>query len=66
MEARGRELLGDAYKDPITSFPDLYKFSNDNPEVTDRMRLFYLLQRFLLLQCKCKVSLPSQFDRWVP
>nr|CAB3453281.1 unnamed protein product [Digitaria exilis] len=33
MEARGRELLGEAYKDPITSFPDLYKFSNDNPEL---------------------------------
>ncbi|RLM74247.1 putative acyl-activating enzyme 17, peroxisomal [Panicum miliaceum] len=32
MEARGRELIGDAYKDPITSFPDLYKFSNENPE----------------------------------
>ncbi|RLM86486.1 putative acyl-activating enzyme 17, peroxisomal [Panicum miliaceum] len=37
MEARGRELLGDAYKDPITSFPDLHKFSNENPEAYWKM-----------------------------
>ncbi|XP_062199567.1 probable acyl-activating enzyme 17, peroxisomal [Phragmites australis] len=33
LEARGKELIGEAYKDPITSFPDLHKFSNENPEV---------------------------------
>jgi hypothetical protein len=33
LEARGRDFIGDAYKDPITSFPDLHKFSNENPEV---------------------------------
>ena len=43
MEARGRELLGGAYTDPITSFPDLYKFSNENPEVADKTCLFCLL-----------------------
>nr|CAB3456964.1 unnamed protein product [Digitaria exilis] len=37
MGARGRELLGEAYKDPISSFPDLYKFSNDNPEAYWKM-----------------------------
>ncbi|CAN6174185.1 unnamed protein product [Urochloa humidicola] len=37
MEARGRELIGDAYKDPITNFPDLYKFSNENPEAYWKM-----------------------------
>jgi hypothetical protein len=33
MEARGRELIGDEYNDPITSFSDVHKFSNENPEV---------------------------------
>ena len=56
MEARGRELLGDAYQDPITSFTDLYKFSNENPEVADRTRLFRL--PFIASYC-CKVSLLS-------
>ncbi|KAL6655936.1 hypothetical protein ACP70R_006762 [Stipagrostis hirtigluma subsp. patula] len=37
LEARGRELIGEAYKDPITSFPDLHKFSNDNPEAYWKM-----------------------------
>ncbi|CAN6217514.1 unnamed protein product [Urochloa humidicola] len=37
MEARGKELIGDAYKDPITNFPDLYKFSNENPEAYWKM-----------------------------
>lgn len=32
LEARGKEFIGDGYKDPITSFPDLHKFSNENPE----------------------------------
>ncbi|ONM54731.1 putative acyl-activating enzyme 17 peroxisomal [Zea mays] len=37
LEARGRNLIGDAYKDPITSFPDLHKFSNENPEAYWKM-----------------------------
>ncbi|KAL6846636.1 hypothetical protein ACP4OV_024084 [Aristida adscensionis] len=37
LEARGRELIGEAYKDPITSFPDFLKFSNENPEVFWKM-----------------------------
>ncbi|KAM0885980.1 hypothetical protein ACQ4PT_029982 [Festuca glaucescens] len=32
LEARGRELIGEAYKDPVTSFRDFHKFSNENPE----------------------------------
>jgi hypothetical protein len=34
LEARGRELIGEGYKDPVTSFRDFHKFSNENPEVT--------------------------------
>ena len=33
LEARGRDFIGDAYKDPINSFLELHKFSNENPEV---------------------------------
>jgi hypothetical protein len=33
LEARGRELIGEAYEDPVTSFRDFHKFSNENPEV---------------------------------
>ncbi|XP_061337052.1 probable acyl-activating enzyme 17, peroxisomal isoform X1 [Gastrolobium bilobum] len=33
LEKRGKEFLGSAYKDPITSFPDFQKFSVSNPEV---------------------------------
>ncbi|TVU09398.1 hypothetical protein EJB05_42870 [Eragrostis curvula] len=37
LEMRGRELIGDSYKDPITSFSDLHKFSNENPEAYWKM-----------------------------
>ncbi|CAD6344019.1 unnamed protein product [Miscanthus lutarioriparius] len=37
LEARGKDFIGDAYKDPITSFPDLHKFSNENPEAYWKM-----------------------------
>ncbi|WVZ64814.1 hypothetical protein U9M48_014284 [Paspalum notatum var. saurae] len=37
LEARGREFIGDAYKDPITSFSDFHKFSNENPEAYWKM-----------------------------
>ncbi|KAK3133234.1 hypothetical protein QOZ80_6AG0534070 [Eleusine coracana subsp. coracana] len=37
LEARGRELIGDAYKDPIASFSDFHKFSNENPEAYWKM-----------------------------
>ncbi|CAL5186757.1 unnamed protein product [Lathyrus oleraceus] len=33
LERRGKEFLGSAYKDPITSFTDFHKFSLSNPEV---------------------------------
>uniref|UniRef100_A0A0D9XDA0 4-coumarate--CoA ligase n=1 Tax=Leersia perrieri TaxID=77586 RepID=A0A0D9XDA0_9ORYZ len=33
LEARGREFLGEAYKDPIASFDEFHKFSIENPEV---------------------------------
>lgn len=33
LERRGKEFLGSAYKDPITSFSDFQKFSVSNPEV---------------------------------
>ncbi|WJX72310.1 putative acyl-activating enzyme 17, peroxisomal [Trifolium repens] len=33
LERRGKEFLGSAYKDPITSFADFQKFSVSNPEV---------------------------------
>lgn len=33
LEKRGKEFLGSAYKDPITSFSDFQKFSVSNPEV---------------------------------
>ncbi|XP_027335151.1 probable acyl-activating enzyme 17, peroxisomal isoform X2 [Abrus precatorius] len=33
LERRGKEFLGSAYKDPITSFDDFQKFSVSNPEV---------------------------------
>ncbi|KAL5205394.1 hypothetical protein ABZP36_033603 [Zizania latifolia] len=34
LEVPGREFLGEAYKDPISSFSDFHKFSNENPEAT--------------------------------
>ncbi|KAG8049699.1 hypothetical protein GUJ93_ZPchr0009g1247 [Zizania palustris] len=37
LEARGREFLGEAYKDPISSFSDFHKFSNENPEAYWKM-----------------------------
>uniref|UniRef100_A0A0D9XD96 4-coumarate--CoA ligase n=1 Tax=Leersia perrieri TaxID=77586 RepID=A0A0D9XD96_9ORYZ len=37
LEARGREFLGEAYKDPIASFGDFHKFSIENPEVYWKM-----------------------------
>ncbi|QHN83313.1 putative acyl-activating enzyme 17, peroxisomal [Arachis hypogaea] len=33
LERRGKEFLGSAYKDPISSFSDFQKFSVSNPEV---------------------------------
>ncbi|KAK7247117.1 hypothetical protein RIF29_41994 [Crotalaria pallida] len=33
MEANGPKLLGDSYKDPITSFPLFHKFSVQHPQV---------------------------------
>ncbi|KAK7327651.1 hypothetical protein VNO77_21736 [Canavalia gladiata] len=33
LKRRGKEFLGSAYKDPITSFADFQKFSVTNPEV---------------------------------
>ncbi|CAJ2642049.1 unnamed protein product [Trifolium pratense] len=33
LERRGKEFLGSAYKDPITSFADFQKISVSNPEV---------------------------------
>lgn len=33
LERRGKEFLGSAYKDPITSFDAFQKFSVSNPEV---------------------------------
>jgi hypothetical protein len=36
LERRGKEFLGSAYKDPITSFADFQKFSVSNPEVHPR------------------------------
>ncbi|CAI8589551.1 unnamed protein product [Vicia faba] len=33
LERRGKEFLGSAYKDPITSFADFHKFSLSNPQV---------------------------------
>lgn len=37
LEARGREFLGDKYKDPIASFTDFHKFSIENPEAYWKM-----------------------------
>ncbi|GJM98913.1 hypothetical protein PR202_ga15965 [Eleusine coracana subsp. coracana] len=37
LEARGREFIGDAYKDPVASFSDIHKFSNENPEAYWKM-----------------------------
>ncbi|VAI32104.1 unnamed protein product [Triticum turgidum subsp. durum] len=37
LEARGSEIIGQAYKDPITSFRDFHKFSNENPEAYWKM-----------------------------
>lgn len=37
LEARGRELIGEAYKDPIASFRDFHKFSNENPDAYWKM-----------------------------
>lgn len=34
LERRGKEFLGSAYKDPITSFSDFQIFSVSNPEVS--------------------------------
>jgi len=33
LERKGKEFMGSAYKDPITSFDDFLKFSVSNPEV---------------------------------
>jgi hypothetical protein len=38
LEARGREFLGDKYKDPIASFTDFHKFSIENPEVVEHAK----------------------------
>ncbi|VAI17803.1 unnamed protein product [Triticum turgidum subsp. durum] len=37
LEARGNEIIGEAYKDPITSFRDFHKYSNENPEAYWKM-----------------------------
>uniref|UniRef100_A0A453KQX0 AMP-dependent synthetase/ligase domain-containing protein n=1 Tax=Aegilops tauschii subsp. strangulata TaxID=200361 RepID=A0A453KQX0_AEGTS len=37
LEARGSEIIGEAYKDPVTSFRDFHKFSNENPEAYWKM-----------------------------
>uniref|UniRef100_A0A0E0M0Q0 4-coumarate--CoA ligase n=1 Tax=Oryza punctata TaxID=4537 RepID=A0A0E0M0Q0_ORYPU len=37
LEARGREFVGETYKDPITSFTDFHKFSIENPEAYWKM-----------------------------
>ncbi|XP_006661184.2 probable acyl-activating enzyme 17, peroxisomal [Oryza brachyantha] len=37
LEARGREFLGEAYKDPIASFSDFHRFSIENPEAYWKM-----------------------------
>ena len=34
LERRGREFLGDDYKDPVSSFSKFQEFSVSNPEVT--------------------------------
>lgn len=46
LERRGKEFLGSAYKDPITSFTDFHKFSLSNPEVQLQALVF---SRFVLL-----------------
>ncbi|KAM3275138.1 hypothetical protein ACQJBY_043858 [Aegilops geniculata] len=37
LEARGSEIIGEAYKDPVTSFRDFHEFSNENPEAYWKM-----------------------------
>ncbi|KAI4344026.1 hypothetical protein L6164_011303 [Bauhinia variegata] len=55
LERRGKEFLGSAYKDPITSFSDFQKFSVSNPEeywttVLDEMDVSFSKQPECILQ----------------
>lgn len=55
LEKRGKEFLGSAYKDPITSFSDFQKFSVSNPEVwlisRSKYMPFQFHNLFLLFYC---------------
>ncbi|XP_042382139.1 probable acyl-activating enzyme 17, peroxisomal [Zingiber officinale] len=56
LQKRGKELLGDKYKDPASSFPDLQAFSVANPEaywkmVFEEMDISFPVPPSCILRC---------------
>lgn len=45
LERRGREFLGDNYKNPISSFSSFQEFSVSNPEVIIVLFFFFFFEQ---------------------
>lgn len=68
MEKHGRKLLGEAYKDPITSFKLFHKFSVDHPEIYWPLALGELSIQFVQ-EPKCILDTSDkskQGGQWLP
>ncbi|XP_054805647.1 probable acyl-activating enzyme 17, peroxisomal [Prosopis cineraria] len=73
LERRGKEFLGSAYMDPVTSFSDFQKFSVSNPEVYWRTVLheldvsFSMPPKCILQECTSgETQLTYPGGQWLP